>query len=222
MNYFSHAAVNGWYTRDARSTLGAMLPDLLAMAGLRRCRSHDAAIDWGLALHHATDSAFHDAPFFQQALRDQRGALLALGLARGSAAAAAHVGLELLLDQHLAEQRGARDDYRRALELARSQVRQRLTFETAASRARFEELLARLWERGGPRATTSPARTAAQIAWTLAPRPRLLLAPAELGPVIVWVEQARDHYAAQWPCWLSSLARALTLAGWPRPFPLPS
>ncbi len=221
MNYFSHAAVSGWYTRDARSTLGAMLPDLLTMSGLRRCRSNDSGIDWGIALHHATDHWFHADPFFQEALRDQRRELSALGLSRGAAAAAAHVGLELLLDQYLAKQQGTRTDFLLALHLARSQVRKRLVFETSDAEMRFNELLAHLSERGGPRTATTPERTAAQIAWTLAPRPRLRLEPSALGLVAAWAEQARDHYAAEWPCWLTSLATSLGHAGWPQPFPLP-
>ena len=82
--------------------LGAALPDLAAM-GRFRLRGHttDQAVTAGIAVHHATDDAFHRHPWFVERNRRLAGMLLDAGVDRGAARACSHVGIELLLDGEL-------------------------------------------------------------------------------------------------------------------------
>ncbi len=82
--------------------LGSALPDLSSIA---RCRlvsePRHPSIRRGVALHHATDRAFHDHQWFLDSQGELHDKLTASGLGRGAARACAHVGIELLLDGFL-------------------------------------------------------------------------------------------------------------------------
>ena len=89
---------------------GAMLPDLGAIARVRllpASAGHTAPDDAGgdladgIALHHASDAAFHDSRWFHDHNRALRDLLLAGGVDRGPARACADAGLEMLLDGEL-------------------------------------------------------------------------------------------------------------------------
>lgn len=79
--------------------LGAALPDLAAMAGVRFVRSElPEAVGRGVGDHHRADRAFHAHPAFRQGATGLRQGLLAQGLETGPSRAVAHAGWELLLD----------------------------------------------------------------------------------------------------------------------------
>lgn len=99
MNFFGHVVVATWLPdADGRTALGAMLPDLLGIAGLRGVEPRDPEVARGLELHHRTDDVFHASDAFVTLQASLRAALEAGGLQGGPARAVAHVGVELLLD----------------------------------------------------------------------------------------------------------------------------
>lgn len=104
---------------DPRFLLGAMLPDLAGMLGLRIGRVADPVVTRGVIFHALTDTAFHECAEFARLLIEARARLRAAGVARGTMLAASHVGVEFLLDGVLSENASIRDDVRRALAVDR-------------------------------------------------------------------------------------------------------
>ncbi len=98
MNFLAHALLAHRDRPEPHFALGAMLPDLAPMAGVRPRRAPSRAIDAGLAHHHAIDAAFHGAPAFVGLCERHGASMRAAGLSRGAARALAHVGAEMLLD----------------------------------------------------------------------------------------------------------------------------
>lgn len=105
MNIGGHIAVAMRLAPDEpRVWLGAALPDLGAMGRFRLMGdSPDPDVTAGIALHHATDDAFHRHPTFTEAMARLRADLAADGVGRGPARAVAHVGPELMIDGFLLE-----------------------------------------------------------------------------------------------------------------------
>ena len=103
VNYFGHAAVASWEAPTSPGkSLGAMLPDFASMCGARLATDQlDPEIAVGVALHHRTDSVFHQAAPVLALMRELDDRLLALDCARGPRRAVAHIGTELLLDATL-------------------------------------------------------------------------------------------------------------------------
>jgi hypothetical protein len=84
---------------DPGYLLGAVLPDLAPMAGVRVDRQALAApIADGVRCHVRTDTAFHAHPAFVAGAGAVRRALEERGVASGPARAVGHAGWELLLD----------------------------------------------------------------------------------------------------------------------------
>lgn len=97
MNYLGHAFIASLMRSDPAFVLGAMLPDLSAMAGLR-ITTIDARLSPGITFHHRTDSAFHEHPVFVRGQRLLQTNLLDEGMRKGPARAIAHIGIEFLID----------------------------------------------------------------------------------------------------------------------------
>ncbi len=174
MNYFGHAAVASWETRGdelGRVALGAMLPDFSVMSGARITSGGDPQIDRGVALHHATDAVFHTAPAVTGLFRETEARLVARGCRRGPTRAAAHVGVELLLDGVLIDDAGHRAAYLAALATDPAPV----TWREDGDDARFATLFARLRAYGVPDDLRRPRAAAERIFRMLAGRK--LLAP---------------------------------------------
>ncbi len=117
MNIAGHIAVAMRLAPDApRVWLGAALPDLGAMGRFRLIGdSADPHVTAGIALHHATDDAFHRHPTFTEAMARLRRNLAADGVGRGPARAVAHVGPELLIDGFLLDDEQLSDAIEAAL-----------------------------------------------------------------------------------------------------------
>lgn len=98
MNFVGHAEVARRIAGDdARFVLGAALPDLLPLVGLRLTRDDlPARIADGWRSHHRADETFHQLEVFAAGMGALRADLPFLG--RGARRAVAHVGWELLLD----------------------------------------------------------------------------------------------------------------------------
>jgi hypothetical protein len=105
VNFVGHIATGlrvGGDQVDAPFLVGTALPDLASMARTR-LGAADGSLGGGIALHHATDHAFHAEGWFLDLERELRELLRQDGLPDGAARACAHVGPELLLDGALLE-----------------------------------------------------------------------------------------------------------------------
>jgi hypothetical protein len=181
VNYLGHVAVALAGGRDEpHFLLGAALPDLASMAGVRldRDRATGPVAD-GVACHLAADTAFHDHPAFRAGAAALRRDLGAAGLATGPRRAIGHAGWELLLDGTLT---GTHVEvaYREAL----AQGGAATAAVVPGDRPRWAALLAH----GAPPPLRydDPAWVAERLAAMLGRRPRLAMA-ADQVPVVAEV-----------------------------------
>lgn len=179
MNYFGHAAIASWSASAAPGiTLGAMLPDFAGMCGGRIASADEAAVADGIALHHATDAAFHQLPAVTGLMRELDGQLDRGGCARGPRRAVAHVGVELLLDGLLVDDPTYRAGYLAGL--AHDAV---LHWRDPEASPRFGVLLDRLRARGVPDDLRQPDAITTRIHRILAHRPLLAPSPDDLRAI---------------------------------------
>ena len=200
MNFYAHAVLAESERSDAGFVLGAMLPDLAAMAGLRIASTDHPALRDGMRLHHASDHAFHAAPLFRQLVAEGVRELQADGLRRGPARAAAHVGLELLLDGWLVAVRPPTRVYEEALGSAADRgaaIRWRAQRPGAWTR-----LCRRLTAPGVVDGYADPREVARRTVRVLHRRPRLALTPDEHAPLASWLAVARARVAHHGPALL--------------------
>jgi hypothetical protein len=193
VNFFGHAAVACWRSNAPGFVLGSMLPDFWGMTRTRPVELADDDLARGVAFHHETDRVFHDAPTFVELSRGARVALSALGLARGSALAVAHIGVEIVLDGVLARDARARDAYARAL--ASTELLDGVRWRSDAESRRVRELVSILATR-----SASPDHGSAEVvAWrverALRARPRLALGPGDGPRVTEWARAAKLEVA---------------------------
>lgn len=182
VNFFGHAVVARERRDDPAFVLGAMLPDFAGMCGGRIAGVDHDTLAAGIALHHASDAAFHRLERFRQLCRDAERALRERGVGKGGARGAAHVAVELLLDGALVTDREAAASYVAAVERAHpDDLGERIRWRAPATPERFAWLQARLAERGVPVGYRDLDVVGERIARVLAPRPLLALAPRELG-----------------------------------------
>lgn len=173
VNFFGHAAVASWSSAEAGVALGAMLPDFEAMSGARLAAADDAAITAGIALHHATDAAFHRLPAVTALMSELDARLEARGCARGPRRATAHIGVELLLDGVLVGETAYRAAYTRALAADAPALAAAGAWRDPGDAARFGRLLERLRAYGVPDDLRQPEAIVQRLTRILAPRPRL-------------------------------------------------
>ena len=223
MNFFGHAAMAAGHFAPQLPRLepgsqqlallctGAMLPDFVTMLRLGRPEVLDPTLARGVAFHHQTDHVFHDLPSFHQLSRHAFAWLAAGGMARGPARAVAHVGIEILLDEVLAEDAFARDTYLAALA---SPLEGTLTFASPDDAPRLFGLRQTLLERASSQ--PAPAELVAQrIRRTLAGRPRLAFDDAGEAQLSTWVAMTRPLVAHSAPVLLAALRAQLANSGRP-------
>lgn len=203
MNFFGHAAVASWRSRDPSFVLGAMLPDFTSMIRARPPEIDHPALAEGVAFHHATDEVFHDAHAFRELTRVAFVELSQAGLRRGAARAVAHIGVEILLDGVLADEQSARHAY-----LAAIAERPALVWQSKPEAQAFAALLAAVRERGISRQHTTPAVVALRVERALFGRPRLALEQGEPRLVERWAESARHAVREHTPSIVAELERA--------------
>jgi hypothetical protein len=216
LNFFSHLAIASSFTDDPDVALGAMLPDLASLLGTKPPRSIDVRVRLGYELHLATDRVFHDLDLFRAACRTESAELRSLGIERGSAMAAAHIGLEFFLDDALAEDEISRLLYSAVLLRATpTHLSGILEWKTSDFATAFEALrqrltaLAPMLNHSGTR--LSPAE---RICRTLSRRPRLAVRADARGILDSWARQASSRYAATWPGVVNSVTVGLERARW--------
>lgn len=207
MNFFGHAAIAAQIFGRGPEALepaelpklcaGAMLPDFASMLGLKRPRVMEAGVQRGVDFHHATDHAFHDLPSFHALSHDAFDWLSARALPRGPARAVAHIGIEMLLDEAIAEDDFARRSYRAALDVPLPEL---LVFTAEDDAARLASLLRALAARAPESAVPpSPELLAERIRRTLARRPRLATDDHGQQLLATWIEETRPAVGREAP-----------------------
>jgi len=215
MNFFGHAVIASRReaTRGevrANFVLGAMLPDFASMLRTRPPRVTDSVLEEGVHFHHSTDDAFHGAESFLEFSRQASSFLLDRGVARGSARAVAHVGVELLLDGALAHEIQANEAYLCALDAALTKpVAGHIKWETIVTESRFEHLCHSLRSRGKVRGDATAELVAERLRNILANRPRLALDDAGQSVVRDWVVAARPLIVVRAPSLVAEVERRL-------------
>jgi len=191
VNFFGHATLAAAQRPEPSFVLGAMLPDLAAMAGDRIASVADPVVRSGVAFHHETDAAFHVADPFVALCVSGRQALEAAGVGRGAARAVAHVGSELLLDGWIARTQGISPHYDAALARGPA-LESALRWRRGIGERHWASLCARIEQSPIPTAYDDPAFVCERLVRILSRRPRLALVPAELPAVRQWLAGARE------------------------------
>lgn len=180
-----------WHRDDPGFVLGSMLPDLGSMAGARLREAGPAAIASGVELHHCTDAAFHRSAGFLELCAEARDAMRADGIERGVAMAAAHVGIELLLDGVWLDDPRVDDAYLRAIAHAETLPDDALRWRQPEHGPRFRGLCERLRAWGSPVGYRDPDEVGRRLARILSRRPRLTPGPEDGPRLCSWARAAR-------------------------------
>jgi len=178
VNFFGHAAAARRIDDDPFFILGAMAPDLLPLCGAVPSAATSPRVAGGEAHHHSVDLLFHHNPAFTTLASWASQALRELGLHRGAARGAAHVGIELLLDGVLATETRARAAYTRSLAMAETTCTP-FVWRDELSGSRWQTLVVRLRAGPVPEAYRDPDFVADRLLGALARRPRLALSAVE-------------------------------------------
>jgi acyl carrier protein phosphodiesterase len=210
MNFFAHATVALWRSSEPRFLLGAMLPDLTSMVGVRLRGASDPLLAAGIAFHHETDAAFHGARIFVALCSEGLQVMGAAGVGRGTARAVAHVGTELLLDGALSQCSDARGAYGQALERAAAERWvDALELDDDSNRERLHEGLVWLASAALPENYREPDFVVARLRSILSRRPRLAMQPQDLPSVQAFIRDCSERVASDWPELLEQVRSAL-------------
>ncbi len=170
-----------------------MLPDLSAMLRIRTPRAGESLLARGIALHHATDAAFHTAPAFIGMQDRARVTLAELGLGRGAVRAVAHIGTEILLDESLGLDPAVERAYLAALYASDTALAE---LEAQVEANRIQRLARDLAARGVAR-NSEPGLVARRLRRALETHPRLSFGEQEEPQVAAWVARSRPQIAAE-------------------------
>lgn len=203
MNFFGHAVVASWYERDPEFLLGAMLPDLAPVSAARAVSAPGSALERGVAFHLATDRCFHQSGTFRALEASALRTLAQGGVSKGPRRAAAHVGVELLIDGVLARDPASSGACRAALSWG----------ARAGASARDATWLPALCERllaaGAVEPRGSADVVARRLVRLLARRPRLRLAESDEATIVAWARAATGDVERGLPTLAAELRAAL-------------
>jgi len=178
--------------------LGAMLPDLCSMAGLRVQTVLDPELARGVDLHHETDRRFHAHPQFLALCSSALESLEARGVSRAAARAVGHVGSELLLDGLLSDDLHARAAYGRALQNAiESQLASQVVFKQDERPEALRRVLGRLATAPIPEGYRDAGFVCDRLEVILGRRPRLAMRAEDREPVLEWLGHAAERLASE-------------------------
>ena len=208
VNFFGHAAVASWQLGRGGLPLGAMLPDFSTMCGARIVGTPDAEVADGIALHHATDKAFHNLPVVVGLMRELDQRLERGGCARGPRRAVAHIGVELLLDGVLLDIEDYRDSYILGLEYDAP-----LSWRDEGDDLRFDALLARLRAHGVPLDLKRPESITHRLSRMLGHRPLLAPSPSDLSTITISLLEHKPRVEVAADTVLRALRAALSPPG---------
>ena len=197
MNFFGHTVLAVRRSTEPAFVLGSMLPDFATMIRARPPHPAHAEIDSGMQFHWRTDEVFHRSAAFLTLTHQAVVWLSARGVRSGSALAVAHIGVEVLLDAALSDDRRAQRAYRAALEgAAHDELGQYVGWASDEQRDRFGSLRGRLLARGPITRDIAPETVADRLRYALADRPRLSLDDASVLTVRDWARTARPDIDA--------------------------
>lgn len=190
MNFLGHTHVALASGDDPVYVLGAVLPDLASMAGVRIDRARSGGpLHEGIRCHIDTDAAFHAHPRFRQGSAAIRADLVPFDLPMGASRAIGHIGWELLLDGTLV---GSRTES--AFHYALVDGDRALTAIVAGDQARWRGFLDRWKGLTDPRLRyDEPVWVAERLHLMLRSRPRLAFPEAAVPAVATVLER---HAAA--------------------------
>lgn len=213
MNFFGHAVVASWQSREPAFVLGAMLPDFAEILCARLARAKDPLIASGIRCHLATDRCFHRSEVFRALESSALAELATLGVAKGPRRGVAHIGVELLIDDELAVDEGARGVFHAALDwAAQGRADDGIEWCTTSEPPALGGLCARLLEGGRRHARLTPERLAARLARILEHRPRLALEPRDVDAISRWARGAGPEVQRRLPALIAELEREPELA----------
>lgn len=204
MNFLGHVHVALSSGRDDSGyLLGAALPDLAAMAGVRLVRDAlDGSIAEGVRCHLWADAAFHAHAGFRAGSGELRRDLLARSIGSGPARAVGHAGWELLLDGTLVGT-GTEAAFRRSLDVGEGAA----AAMSPSDAVRWNAFLARV--RGVARLRyDEPRWVADRLQAMLDRRPRLRLPGGDVPTVADVLADHVDAVAARSATILGDTARS--------------
>jgi len=190
MNFYGHATIAYQHTPAPPYILGSMFPDFVSMSGNRVKRICDDVISDGVALHQATDNAFHRSPIFIELCSEAAKTLNRNGVKSGSARAVAHAGIELFLDGSIEYDQDVCDAYHEALDFAgTSQIQEKILWRSDADHERWQLVIERLQTVNIPDRYRDPGFVVQRLVNMLVFRPQLALSESELVSVEQWAER---------------------------------
>jgi hypothetical protein len=167
-----------------------MLPDLVSLLGLRMPRVLRREVQEGVGLHYRTDVVFHRAPAFLRLLAGAHARLVEMGLRRGSARAAAHVGTEILLDIELAKSTDVTARALEAFDAAAREAGEWLRWPSIAVEEKFRIFVSSMADRDLAGRHATPEQIAWRVARTLTGRRLLELDAQSEERVAAWLAEA--------------------------------
>ncbi len=187
MNILAHIRVATYRSDDPSFWLGSALPDLQREAGVRigDASSWSAAVQAGIACHHAADAVFHDLPVFRSQSLALTRSLLDAGVPRGAARGVGHAGWELLFDGALLGDTGLLDAYTRAMAV-----------DVTGQGFGWQRALALRAERGAPSSYGDPGSVAELLHRVLSRRRLLAFDRSHLTEVTACLVDAQPGVAA--------------------------
>ena len=203
MNFFGHAVIANAVDDEPCFVLGAMIPDYESMTRTKLIRGAPS-VRRGIALHHVTDDAFHRAPIFVAFCTQAFEALTARGVRRGTARAVAHVGIEMLLDGHLAHDRAATRGFVDALHSASDGAE----LHWSDGGRGFDRLAARLIDWGQPADYASVPFVVHRLHDALRERPRLAIVDHDTAAVTSVLSETQPRIAENAEALIDAALRA--------------
>ena len=204
MNLLGHVRVGLVRSAEPEHVLGTILPDLESLLGqrLESARSRHA-VAAGIAVHRATDAAFHADPRFTTGSIALTRALLARGVSKGPSRAVGHAGWELLLDGLLVDDGVVTSAFAEGVTL----LAELAAAEPAADRLRW--FAARQDEQPIWAAYADPAHVADRLHRQLSHRPRLAFPAEQLDVIADELASALPAIAADGPGLVADVTAAV-------------
>jgi len=209
MNYLAHAYLARLENAAPEFALGAMLPDLANLVGVR-LPPLVGVLSEGIRFHHRSDAVFHSSREFQTEQVELVSCFTTSGLRRGPARALAHLGLEFLFDAALANRA---DGYADAISVGaiRSDLWVELPFEM---RQKFMSLCGYLELRGLSNFEADPERFIMRLGRTLEGRQRLAPTANELSLAVSELMTRAPRWNSFAPLFADALHSRLKAENW--------
>jgi acyl carrier protein phosphodiesterase len=193
-----------------------MLPDFASMCRGRLTRAADPDVQDGIDLHHRTDGVFHTSKSFTGLESHALARFTERGVSRGAAMATAHIGVELLLDGILLDNRDACALYLAAIEHATATLHSpghAIGWAKPEQISRWHALCSRLRAYGLPEGYRDLDTVARRLAMILSGYPSLAFTGRDQERVRAELDALRDRVAGAAPGLMAELRRGLDHTG---------